>query len=476
MLHDHAQHDVQRRPGQKSAATSDEKAMQKHADKTVTSSAMMKHQGTQWAHFANMVLGLWLMTGVFALEYRGSTALQASDAVSGALVIVLAILSLSGGDWFKFWSPWVNSLVGLWLLFAPLVFWSPTSAIYANDTLVGALVVVFAILAPGMPMAAGMSMQEGPDVPRGWSYNPSSWPQRAPIIALGLVGFFLSRQMASFELHHITSFTDPFFGLGTVRVLTSDISRAFPIPDAGLGAVAYMIEFLMGFMGDKARWRTMPWMVTFFGILVVPLGIVSITLIILQPLAVGAWCTPCLMAAAAMLIMISLTLDEVVATLQFLVQARHEGQSLWQIFWLGGTLRAVPEAAPTGVRPDVVSPMAMFWGVSLPWNLLVSAALGLWLMFAPSALGSTATAAHSDQLIGALILTVAIIALAEVGRVTRFVNVLFGAWVIASPWLLGGTTTRATWNDMMVGTLVLLLSFPRGPIGERYGSFQRFIR
>jgi hypothetical protein len=33
------------------------------------------------------------------------------------------------------------------LLFAPLVFWSPTSAVYANDTLVGMLVIVFAILA-----------------------------------------------------------------------------------------------------------------------------------------------------------------------------------------------------------------------------------------------------------------------------------------------------------------------------------------
>ena len=76
-------------------------------------------------------------------------------------------------------------------------------------------------------------------------------------------------------------------------------------------------------------------MVTFFGILVVPLGIVSITLIILQPLAVGAWCTPCLLAAAAMIIMISLTLDEVVAMCQFLVQAMREGQPFWRTFWLG---------------------------------------------------------------------------------------------------------------------------------------------
>jgi hypothetical protein len=120
--------------------------------------------------------------------------------------------------------------------------------------------------------------------------------------------------------------------------------------------------------------------------------------------------------------------------------------------------------------------MAMFWGVSLPWNLLLSASLGLWLMFAPSNLGTTGAAAHSDHLIGALMLTVAIIALAEVGRVARFANMLFGTWVIASPWLLGGTTTAATWNDMIVGTLVILLSFQRGPVSERYGSFERYIR
>ncbi len=446
-----------------------------HAGMADAPGAKMEHPGAVWPHFANMVLGLWLMTGVFALGYR-STALQASDFVTGALVLVLAILSVSRWEWFKFWAPWANSLVGVWLLFAPLVFWAPTAAVYNNDTLVGMLVVAFAILAPGMPMAPGMSMEPGPDVPHGWSYNPSSWTQRAPMIALALLGFLLSRQMTSFQLQYIVSLADPFFGLGTQRVLTSDVSRAFPIPDAGLGAVAYTIEFLMGFMGDKARWRTMPWMVTFFGILVVPLGVVSIALIILQPLAVGAWCTPCLIAAAAMLIMISLTLDEVVAMLQFLVQARREGQALWQVFWMGGALRKPPEVTAVSVHPDVVSPAAMVWGVTLPWNLLVSVALGLWLMFAPSTLGSTGTAAHSDHLIGALIVTAAVIALADVGRAARFINVLFGAWVIVTPWLLGGATTGSKWNDMIAGALVILVSFPRGKIGERYGSYQRFIR
>ncbi|MEO8504593.1 MAG: vitamin K epoxide reductase family protein [Acidobacteriota bacterium] len=446
-------------------------AMMAHAG---MAAAPMSHgQAIAWPHFANMFLGLWLITGVFALDYR-SSALVVSDVLSGAAVVTFAILSFSRRPLVRFWAPWANSFVGLWLLFAPLVFWAPTAAAYSNDTLVGALVVAFAILAPGMPMARGMSMAEGPDLPPGWSYNPSSWPQRAPIIALALVGFFLSRQMAAFELHHIASLTDPFFGLGTQRVLTSDVSRAFPIPDAGLGAFAYMIEFLMGFMGDKARWRTMPWMVTFFGILVVPLGVVSIALIILQPLAVGAWCSYCLIAAAAMVAMIALTLDEVVAMCQFLAQARREGQPFWRMFWLGGTLRDLPVVSP--VHPDVVRPIAMVWGVELPWNLLASIGLGIWLMFAPALLGIAGTAAHGDHLLGALIVTFAVMALADVGRSLRLVNVLLGALVIAAPWLLTGATRSSRSSDAIAGALVILLSLRRGPIGERYGSWERFIR
>lgn len=431
----------------------------------------MAHGGTVWPHVANMSLGLWLMTGAAAMGSPGG-GLRLSDLTSGALVFVLALLSVSSRPVFKFWAPWANSLVGVWLLFAPLVFWA-RAAEYTNDTLVGTLVVVFAILAPGMP---GMRMLPGPDAPPGWSYNPSSWPQRAPIIALALVGFFLSRYMAAFQLEHITSLRDPLFGSGTERVLTSDVSRAFPIPDAGLGAVAYMIEFLMGFMGDKYRWRTMPWMVTFFGILVVPLGVVSITLIALQPIAVGAWCTPCLIAAAAMLIMVSLTLDEVIAMGEFLVLARREGQPLWHTFWAGGTLGDASAQGAAPVRPNVVSAAATVYGVTVPWNLLVSIALGLWLMLAPSVLGSRAPAAHSDHLVGALIVTVVMIALADVGRVARLVNVLLGAWVMVSPWLLEGATASGVWGDALVGALVIVLSLPRGRIGERYGGFERFIR
>lgn len=318
-------------------------------------------------------------------------------------------------------------------------------------------------------------MLPGPDAPPGWSYNPSSWPQRAPIIALALVGFFLSRQMAAYQLGYTHTVWEPFFDPGTRAVLGSDLSKSFPISDAGLGAVAYMIETLMGFMGDKRRWRTMPWMVTFFGILVVPLGIVSVSLIIMQPLSVGEWCSPCLLAALAMLTMIALTLDEVVAMGLFLTQARREGQPLWHVFWAGGTL-AETESETTPVRPDVVNARAMIWGVALPWNLLASIALGVWLMAAPSIFNTTGRAAHSDHLIGALVVSSAIMALADVGRALRFINVVFGAWFIVAPWVLAGATTGSAVSNGIAGIALILLSLPRGSIGERYGRWQRFVR
>jgi len=125
---------------------------------------------------------------------------------------------------------------------------------------------------------------------------------------------------------------------------------------------------------------------------------------------------------------------------------------------------------------SVISAKAMIWGVALPWNLLVAAALGLWLMAAPSIVDSAGNAAHSDHLVGALVVSFAIMAWADVGRALRFVNVLFGAWIALAPWLLDGATTGAVVSDLVVGIALILLSLPRGPVGERYGTWDRYIR
>jgi len=99
----------------------------------------------------------------------------------------------------------------------------------------------------------------------------------------------------------------------------------WPVSDADLGAMTYMVELLFTFMGDRRRWRTMPWMVALFGVAVIPLGITSIVLVMMQPVVVGHWCTLCLITASAMLLMIPLSLDEVAAMIQFLNHSRKLG-------------------------------------------------------------------------------------------------------------------------------------------------------
>lgn len=432
----------------------------------------MMYRESLWASFVNLLLGVWLIASPPTLGYGGSLAL--SDYASGALIIALSAFAFLPR--FNAYARWAICFVGIWLMFAPLVFWTSSAAAYLNDSLVGALVVAFAVLVTMMPGMDMSVMNKGADIPPGWSYNPSTWLQRAPIILLATVGFLASRYMAAYQLGHITTVWDPFFGDGTRRVLTSDVSKMFPISDAGLGAVSYLIEILMGFMGDRARWRTMPWMVTFFGILVVPLGTVSVVLIILQPLSVGAWCFLCLLAGAAMLMMVPATLDEVAAMIQFMIQAKREGKPMWRTFWLGGTVEGERDERLTPFdwsRP--FSSMTLPW-ITSNWNLLVSIGLGLWLLFAPAVLGTIGKASDSDRLTGALVVTFTAIAAAEVGRLVRYLNILFGAWLVVAPLLVAGYTPAGFVNGIVVGFAVIILSFPLGKVRGRYGSWDRYIR
>jgi uncharacterized membrane protein len=434
-----------------------------------------------WRDFTNIALGFWLVASPFTLGYRNGPMVW-SDVTTGAVIVALGILTLQPR--FDL-ARWGLCFSGIWLFFAPLVFWTPDAGAYANDTLVGALVIAFSVLIPMMPSRAHheVMMTPGPDTPPGWSYNPSDWFQRGPIIAMAFVGFFLSRYLAAYQLGHIPYPWDPFFSDGTRRVLDSDISKAWPISDAGLGAVSYMLEALSGFMGGRNRWRTMPWMVLMFGVLVVPLGIVSIVLVILQPVAVGAWCTLCLVTAASMLIMISPAVDEVVAMGQFLAGARREGKPFWHTFWVGGTLEQYgmtrPAASVATTRWQRQSPAARVTAAldlkNVPWTLLFSAALGVWLMAVPAMLGVAGPAADSSHLAGALVVTWAVIAFGEIARPVRLVNILMGLWIAAAPWLLSGATDASRWSDLFVGALLIALSIRRGRIDEQFGSWNRYL-
>lgn len=460
------------------------------------------HFNLLWAHYVTMLLGLWLATSPFVFGSFGEDTFRDavlrvtaerglwdpafrseltawSDVISGLLIMAFGALSLSR----RFsWAPWANTAVGIWLLLAPLMFWTPSAAVYANDTAVGALVIAFSILVPMMPGMSHEGMMDSSDVPPGWSYSPSTYLQRLPIIALGAIGFVIARILAAYQLGHVDGVWEPFFRgdtdrNGTEFIITSDVSKAWPISDAGLGAVSYMFEVLMGVMGSRTRWRTMPWMVALFGVVVVPLGVISIYFIVIQPILIGTYCTLCLVTALAMLAMIPYALDELVAMGQFLVLNTRRGRPFWRSFFMGDALPGGGRDKHPGFDASIGAMIASATrGVTVPWTLIASVAVGVWLMFSRLLFGSEPPIADSDHLVGALVITVAVTAMAEVARPLRFINIAFGAWLVLAPWVLEGGSGAATAGSIIAGVVLIGLSLPRGARSrEHYGGWDRFV-
>ncbi len=112
------------------------------------------HFSMLWVHWLVMALGLWLATApsVFGTfdQTEFSTAVERvtadrglwsaatrswltawNDVFTGLAIMVFAGLSLRPGNG---WAQWANAALGVWLLAAPLVFWTPDATVYANDT------------------------------------------------------------------------------------------------------------------------------------------------------------------------------------------------------------------------------------------------------------------------------------------------------------------------------------------------------
>lgn len=170
-------------------------------------------------------------------------------------------------------------------------------------------------------------------MPPGWSSNPSSWKERLPIVALALVGFLIAGYLSLYQLDLLATVWEPFFGDGSQRILNSRISHVLPIPDAALGAFGYLLDAVAGMIGGRRRWRSMPWIVILFGIAVGPLGVVSVMLVIFQPVLFESFCTLCLASAVISVAMIGPAMDEILASLQHMKSVARQRRSVWRAFW-----------------------------------------------------------------------------------------------------------------------------------------------
>lgn len=183
--------------------------------------------------------------------------------------------------------------------------------------------------------------------------NPAAWSQRLPICILAFVGFLISTAMALYQWRLLGDIWDPVFGDQTKKVLDSDVSHTMRswigIPDAALGALAYLGDAIYGLAGSTRRWQFRPWMVVLFGLDVIPLGIVSVILVVMQGLVVGSWCFLCLVTAVISIILIILAYDEVWSSLLYLRRVWRETRDprvLWDAFWGRGSGPAQRVALP----------------------------------------------------------------------------------------------------------------------------------
>lgn len=424
---------------------------------------------TLWARFFILFIGLWMIAAPLTFDYS-SQYMTWSDIITGLIITILAIVDLRmPGRIVKGF----HFLLGIWLQIAPIVFSAPAAVSYLNDTVMGMLLIGLSNVLPTMQ---DMIYKPSQEIPPGWTYDPSTWIQRAPITVLALFCWFITRYFAAYHLGYTTTLWDPLFPNGTLAV-TGSHAFTLLLPVSKYAAAIYSIVILLALKGGTSRWRTMPWVVCIFGFIVVPVGLLNIVFILLQPVVLGQWCTLCLIEGLCLLGMMVLTLDECIAVINYLFICRRKRLSLWKVFWMGGYSA---ESSNDTRSPQLNSPLhevyfAMTLGLSVPRTLLATTLLGAWLLLSPVLFKAGASLDDIDHLCGGLVVVFSVIAWAEVARPVRYLNILIGLLLVLNILWIRGHTSIEVMNNFVVAALLIILSIRRGRIYEKYGSWQRWV-
>lgn len=92
---------------------------------------------------------------------------------------------------------------------------------------------------------------------------------------------------------------------------------------------------------------------------------------------------------------------------------------------------------------------------------IVNAILGIWLIITPYWFGYTSTAATWNQtILGIVVLILAAIrAIVPSQRWTSMLTGIAGIWAIIAPFILSYNRSVAYWNEIIIGVLVAYLAF-----------------
>ncbi len=103
------------------------------------------------------------------------------------------------------------------------------------------------------------------------------------------------------------------------------------------------------------------------------------------------------------------------------------------------------------------------------WGAIINMLLGAWVMLSPNFLSMNAAETNNCQIVGPLIVTIALTSFSGINRSIRYLNILSGLWLAASPFVFG-STGLAFWNHLLVGAAIIGFSYVKGKNKERYGG------
>lgn len=297
----------------------------------------------------------------------------------------------------------------------------------------------------GIPRDRVQTVEEQSSTPPGWSTNPSKRRRRFVLESLALVGFVVAGYLALYQLGIVSSVWEPFFGQGSHNVLDSSLSRSLPVPDAALGAAAYLLESFLTLVGGESRWRTRPWVVLANGSIVLALGVTGVILLIVQPIAYDSYCTLCMLSAFISINLFGPMTEEVLALLQCLSRRYTYDPASSQPHARQSSSAHQAQTSDNQRPKDGVS-----------FRFVTGAAIGLWLMASPSILDYSGSPGAADRVVGPVIFALCVAAMWPATRWIGGLNLIAGAWLLVGPIVLLAPD-RALFTNIACGTVLIAL-------------------
>lgn len=260
-----------------------------------------------------------------------------------------------------------------------------------------------------------------PSAPPRWEVNPSAPGQRAPVVALGLVGLTISLACTLHRYGVIDTLWEP------LPAVTADgwIRSAVAAPWPTLDAAGFAATSATALVGGRDRWRRSPTLALVSGGAAVLTAIAALVRWTWQYAVLGTTSTLFFFSTATAVALLPLVADEVYAAAAGpdRLARRRVGSRIGDgITYLGGG---------------------------------GAVAIGLFLLAAPLAPWSRA-ALHA-HLVGGLVAAIGALTLARVTRSARWLNAGIGTWLLISP-LVAGYTLRGALHMVITGLLLLVLS------------------